>query len=176
MWRILKFRVLWKGWIPVIYVRDQPELPCMHCGVTPLPSPSPLPLPNPQRDQRTALEQETGRFDMQAIGYLSYLMLPLVVGGAVYSLVYNTHKRSVPLSCPLVLNWTSGRERSLLVPSFPSCSWYSWAIHSLVSGVYAFGFLFMLPQLFLNYQLKTVAHLPWKAFMYKVCRATSNQA
>ena len=119
VWRILKFRVLWKGWIPVIYVRDQAELPCMHCGVTPLPSPSPLPLPHPQRDQRTALEEETGRFDMQAIGYLSYLMLPLVVGGAVYSLVYNTHKRSVPLSCPLVLNWTSGRERSLLVPSCP---------------------------------------------------------
>ncbi|KAK2117491.1 Cleft lip and palate associated transmembrane protein 1 [Saguinus oedipus] len=68
-------------------------------------------------------------------------------------------------------------------------------------GVYAFGFLFMLPQLFVNYkvrrpmppaapspvppaapspmppaadlclsllfQLKSVAHLPWKAFTYK---------
>ncbi len=73
-------------------------------------------------------------------------------------------------------------------------------------GVYAFGFLFMLPQLFVNYkvhiykstslvprfgneatysqpcadmpiritivdfylpQLKSVAHLPWRAFMYK---------
>ena len=45
-----------------------------------------------------------------------------------------------------------------------------------MSGVYAFGFLFMLPQLFLNYQLKTVAHLPWKAFMYKVRQTTSNQA
>lgn len=37
-----------------------------------------------------------------------------------------------------------------------------------ISGVYAFGFLFMLPQLFINYKLKSVAHLPWKAFMYKV--------
>uniref|UniRef100_A0A2K5PUF5 Lipid scramblase CLPTM1L n=1 Tax=Cebus imitator TaxID=2715852 RepID=A0A2K5PUF5_CEBIM len=36
-----------------------------------------------------------------------------------------------------------------------------------VSGVYAFGFLFMLLQLFLNYKLKSVAHLPWKAFTYK---------
>uniref|UniRef100_A0A4W4FVJ6 Lipid scramblase CLPTM1L n=1 Tax=Electrophorus electricus TaxID=8005 RepID=A0A4W4FVJ6_ELEEL len=36
--------------------------------------------------------------------------------------------------------------------------------------LYAFGFLFMLPQLFVNYKLKSVAHLPWKAFMYKkVC-------
>ncbi|KAK8758228.1 hypothetical protein V5799_004142 [Amblyomma americanum] len=46
-------------------------------------------------------------------------------------------------------------------------SWYSWCIHSLANGVYAFGFLFMLPQLFLNYKLKSVAHLPWKVFMYK---------
>jgi len=47
-------------------------------------------------------------------------------------------------------------------------SWYSWSVHSLVNGVYAFGFLFMLPQLFINYRLKSVAHLPWRAFMYKV--------
>ncbi|KAG8242526.1 Cleft lip and palate associated transmembrane protein 1 [Homalodisca vitripennis] len=46
-------------------------------------------------------------------------------------------------------------------------SWYSWCIHSLVNGVYAFGFLFMLPQLFINYRLKSVAHLPWRSFMYK---------
>lgn len=60
-------------------------------------------------------------------------------------------------------------ERALRVPTCPAPhSWYSWVIHSLVGGVYAFGFLFMLPQLFLNYKLKTVAHLPWKAFMYKV--------
>uniref|UniRef100_A0A674EHF7 Lipid scramblase CLPTM1L n=1 Tax=Salmo trutta TaxID=8032 RepID=A0A674EHF7_SALTR len=39
---------------------------------------------------------------------------------------------------------------------------------SFLTGVYAFGFLFMLPQLFVNYKFKSVAHLPWKAFMYKV--------
>lgn len=33
--------------------------------------------------------------------------------------------------------------------------------------MYAFGFLFMLPQLFVNYKMKSVAHLPWKAFTYK---------
>merc|ERR1712127_347912 len=38
---------------------------------------------------------------------------------------------------------------------------------SIVNGVYAFGFIFMLPQLFINYKLKSVAALPWKAFMYK---------
>jgi hypothetical protein len=46
-------------------------------------------------------------------------------------------------------------------------SWYSWTLHSMVNGVYAFGFLFMLPQLFINYKLKSVAALPWRAFMYK---------
>ena len=50
----------------------------------------------------------------------------------------------------------------------PHKSWYSWIINCLAKGVYAFGFLFMLPQLFLNYKLKSVAHLPWRAFMYKV--------
>lgn len=50
----------------------------------------------------------------------------------------------------------------------PHKSWYSWGIQCFANGVYAFGFLFMLPQLFVNYRMKSVAHLPWRAFMYKV--------
>ncbi len=42
-------------------------------------------------------------------------------------------------------------------------SWYSWVISSLASGVYGFGFLMMWPQIFVNYSLKSVAHLPWRA-------------
>ncbi|CAF0857384.1 unnamed protein product [Adineta ricciae] len=83
-------------------------------------------------------EANTMMHDSTAMRYLSYLLYPLCVGLAIYSLIYNTHK-----------------------------SWYSWIINSLVNGVYAFGFLFMMPQLFLNYKLKSVAHLPWRAFMYK---------
>ncbi|XP_075995374.1 lipid scramblase CLPTM1L [Genypterus blacodes] len=83
-------------------------------------------------------ERRTEEYDTLAMKYLSYLLYPLCIGGAVYALVFLRYK-----------------------------SWYSWLINSLVNGVYAFGFLFMLPQLFVNFKLKSVAHLPWKAFMYK---------
>ncbi|KAH8306888.1 hypothetical protein KR018_011695, partial [Drosophila ironensis] len=83
-------------------------------------------------------ERETEQFDREAMKYVSYLLYPLCLAGAVYSLLYLPHR-----------------------------SWYSWTLHSLVNGVYAFGFLFMLPQLFVNYKLKSVAAMPWRAFMYK---------
>lgn len=83
-------------------------------------------------------EKKTEEFDKQGMKYLSYLLYPLCLAGAIYSLLYQPHK-----------------------------SWYSWTLNSLVNGVYAFGFLFMLPQLFVNYKLKSVAALPWRAFMYK---------
>ncbi|XP_071815788.1 lipid scramblase CLPTM1L-like [Apostichopus japonicus] len=83
-------------------------------------------------------EKATDEFDSQAMRYLSYILYPLCIAGAVYSLLYVSYK-----------------------------SWYSWIIHCLVNGVYAFGFLLMMPQLFVNYKLKSVAHLPWRAFTYK---------
>ena len=45
--------------------------------------------------------------------------------------------------------------------------WYAWLIESLVALVYGGGFIVMTPQLFINYRLKSVAHLNWKFFMYK---------
>lgn len=88
--------------------------------------------------KQSKAEQDTENYDSESMKYLSYILYPLCLGGAVYSLMYTPHK-----------------------------SWWSWTISSLVNGVYAFGFLFMLPQLFVNYKLKSVAHLPWRAFMYK---------
>ncbi|GMT12717.1 hypothetical protein PFISCL1PPCAC_4014 [Pristionchus fissidentatus] len=83
-------------------------------------------------------EVETDSIDSQAMYYLTALLIPLCLGGAVYSLLYMPHR-----------------------------SWKSWILETAANGVYAFGFLFMLPQLFVNYKLKSVAHLPWRAFMYK---------
>ncbi|EDV92310.1 cleft lip and palate transmembrane protein 1-like protein [Drosophila grimshawi] len=96
---------------------------------------------NPNANAKTKgqlAEQQTQQFDREGMRYLSYLLYPLCLGGAIYSLLYQPHR-----------------------------SWYSWTLNSLVNGVYAFGFLFMLPQLFVNYKLKSVAALPWRAFMYK---------
>ncbi|KAL1517051.1 hypothetical protein ABEB36_000866 [Hypothenemus hampei] len=86
----------------------------------------------------SAEEAETRKYDEECMKYLSYILYPLCVTAASYSLLYQPHK-----------------------------SWYSWTINSLVNGVYAFGFLFMFPQLFINYRLKSVAALPWSAFAYR---------
>ncbi|TMS34912.1 hypothetical protein L596_002410 [Steinernema carpocapsae] len=86
----------------------------------------------------SAEEAQTDGFDSEAMHYLIYILIPLCLGGSLYSLVYVPHK-----------------------------SWYNWVVRCAANGVYAFGFLFMLPQLFVNYKLKSVAHLPWRSFMYK---------
>ena len=83
-------------------------------------------------------EQETDDIDARGFTYLMWVLYPLVGGWGLYTLVYHTHK-----------------------------SWWSWLINSLANGVYTFGFVMMTPQLFINYKLKSVAHMPWKVFMYK---------
>jgi hypothetical protein len=83
-------------------------------------------------------EDTTNDIDVIGFGYLQIALYPLVVAWAIYSLFTEAHK-----------------------------SWWSWAIHALAHGVYTFGFVLMTPQLFINYKLKSVAHLPWKVMMYK---------
>ncbi|CAH8542426.1 unnamed protein product [Dicrocoelium dendriticum] len=91
-----------------------------------------------RRGARSVSELETDKLDAQFTFWLQCVMVPLCLAGSVYSLLYTPHR-----------------------------SWYSWCLETLVHGVYAFGFLFMTPQLFINYRLKSVAHLPWKALTYK---------
>jgi hypothetical protein len=83
-------------------------------------------------------EKKTQEYDQIAFKYLYIVAVPLLLAYAVYSLIYDTHK-----------------------------SWYSFIITTLVGSVYAYGFLMMVPSLYINYRLKSVAHLPGKAMMYK---------
>ena len=90
------------------------------------------------KDRASYIESKTDRYDADAMRYMSYVLYPVILGYAIYALVYQTHK-----------------------------SWYSWILNSLVSFVYGFGFALLIPQLYLNYKLKSVAHLPWKQMTYK---------
>uniref|UniRef100_A0A3B1JSZ1 Lipid scramblase CLPTM1L n=1 Tax=Astyanax mexicanus TaxID=7994 RepID=A0A3B1JSZ1_ASTMX len=80
----------------------------------------------------------TEEHDSKAMKFLSYLLYPLCISGAIYSFLYLKNK-----------------------------SWYFWIINGLVSGVYAFGFLSMVPQLYVNYKLKSAAHFPMSVLLYK---------
>ncbi|XP_078434033.1 transmembrane CLPTM1 family protein [Wolffia australiana] len=90
------------------------------------------------RDRETYTRNKTKEYDDLAMKYLSYVLFFLAACSSVYSLMYEQHK-----------------------------SWYSWILSSLTSCVYMFGFIMMCPQLFINYKLRSVAHLPWRQMTYK---------
>ncbi|KAJ0066019.1 hypothetical protein NL108_001239 [Boleophthalmus pectinirostris] len=71
-------------------------------------------------------EKKTVEYDTQASRYLSYLVYPLCISGAIFSLAYLRQK------CCLV---------------------FCWNLTCVVSGVYALCFLSMAPQLFINHKV-----------------------
>lgn len=77
--------------------------------------------------------------DHYATMHVGLCVYPLVVGTALHSVLYGRHK-----------------------------NWWSWFISSMADSVYLFGFVSMTPQLYINYKLKSVAHLPLSAFMFKM--------
>ncbi|QDS77081.1 hypothetical protein FKW77_007363 [Venturia effusa] len=90
------------------------------------------------KHQLSDVEKKTNEYDAIAFKYMYIVAVPLLLAYAGYSLVYESHK-----------------------------SWYSFIIATLVGSVYAYGFLMMVPSLYINYRLKSVAHMPGKAMMYK---------
>ncbi|KAG0254807.1 hypothetical protein BG011_005513 [Mortierella polycephala] len=86
----------------------------------------------------TDLETKTKEYDEEAFKYLTWAAFPLLGCYAIYSVLYDEHK-----------------------------SWYSFVVSTLVGFVYTFGFIKMTPQLFINYKLKSVAHMPFRTMMYK---------
>ncbi|XP_067943747.1 putative lipid scramblase CLPTM1 [Watersipora subatra] len=89
-------------------------------------------------DKSTYVESKTKAYDQMAFKYLSWVLFPLLAGYGVYSLLYHEHK-----------------------------GWYSWVLSMLYGFLLLFGFIMMTPQLFINYKLKSVAHLPWRMMTYK---------
>ena len=76
-------------------------------------------------------EKKTKEYDEIAFKYLYMFAIPLLGAYAVYSVLYDTHK-----------------------------SWYSFVITTLVGSVYAYGFLMMVPSLYINYRLKVSTSSP----------------
>lgn len=89
-------------------------------------------------DKGSYVESSTKEYDRLAFQYLSWALYPLLGGYAIYSLMYQEHK-----------------------------GWYSWVLNMLYGFLLTFGFIMMTPQLFINYKLKSVAHLPWRMMSYK---------
>jgi len=84
------------------------------------------------------VQSKTNDYDKAAFKYLSWGLFPLVLGYAVYSLIYSEYK-----------------------------GWYSFVLSMIYGFLLTFGFIMMTPQLFINYKLKSVAHLPWRMMTYK---------
>lgn len=89
-------------------------------------------------DKGSYVESSTREYDMLAFRYLSWALYPLLGSYAVYSLLYLEHR-----------------------------GWYSFILNMLYGFLLTFGFIMMTPQLFINYKLKSVAHLPWRMMSYK---------
>ncbi|BEJ13292.1 hypothetical protein CspHIS471_0304660 [Cutaneotrichosporon sp. HIS471] len=83
-------------------------------------------------------EKKTQEYDALAFRIVSYFAAPVLLAYSGYSLVYSTHR-----------------------------SWYSFIISTLAQAIYMFGFVQLVPQLIINYKLKSVAHIPMKAMVYK---------
>uniref|UniRef100_A0A1A9W0F4 Cleft lip and palate transmembrane protein 1 n=1 Tax=Glossina brevipalpis TaxID=37001 RepID=A0A1A9W0F4_9MUSC len=90
------------------------------------------------KDKGSYSESPTKEYDRLAFKYLGWACFPLLIGYFIYSLVYNEHK-----------------------------GWYSFILDMLYGYLLTFGFIMMTPQLFINYKLKSVAHMPWRMMTYK---------
>merc|ERR1711994_576172 len=89
-------------------------------------------------DKGSYEESGTKQFDRMAFKYLGIALFPLALAYCIYSVIYNEHK-----------------------------GWYSFVLGSCYGFLLTFGFIMMTPQLFINYKLKSVAHLPWRMMTYK---------
>ncbi len=86
----------------------------------------------------SAKASRTSDYDTVAISHVGLAIAPLIVGGTLFSLLWQEHT-----------------------------SWWHWALQTAVSVVYGLGFAMMTPQLYVNYKLRSVAALNWQALVYR---------
>lgn len=90
------------------------------------------------KDKGSYVDSSTRQYDNLAFKYLGWACFPLLIGYGVYSLIYHEHR-----------------------------GWYSFTLNMLYGFLLTFGFIMMTPQLFINYKMKSVAHMPWRQMTYK---------
>eukprot|EP00931_Biecheleriopsis_adriatica_P086208 TRINITY_DN60921_c0_g1_i1.p1 TRINITY_DN60921_c0_g1~~TRINITY_DN60921_c0_g1_i1.p1 ORF type:complete len:805 (-),score=167.04 TRINITY_DN60921_c0_g1_i1:73-2487(-) len=83
-------------------------------------------------------EKATEEIDARGMRYLKFVLYPLSACWGLYNLYHYSYK-----------------------------SWWSWLVSSMADFAYTFGFINLMPQIFINYKLKSVAHMPWRVLMYK---------
>eukprot|EP00914_Ancora_sagittata_P025718 GHVO01050923.1.p1 GENE.GHVO01050923.1~~GHVO01050923.1.p1 ORF type:complete len:381 (+),score=37.93 GHVO01050923.1:152-1144(+) len=91
-----------------------------------------------RRTDDNAPIDEIEAFEWKCMRRLAFLFLPFIVFVALYQLMYT-----------------------------PQSGWWSWGIKSLAVCAYTGGFVSMTPQLFRNYKLQSVSHLPWATLTYQ---------
>ncbi|KAK0553034.1 hypothetical protein OC846_002650 [Tilletia horrida] len=84
-------------------------------------------------------EKKTQEFDRLAFRIVGVVAVPVLGAWTVYSALYNEHR-----------------------------GWWSFCIQTLTSFVYAFGFVSLVPQLIVNYKLKSTAGFSPKTLIYKI--------
>jgi len=82
--------------------------------------------------------QEIDQDEQRCMRWLMIVLFPLIVTFSIYRLATQKYR-----------------------------SWYSWFVLTLAICAQMGGFVVMTPQVFMNYRLKSVEHLPWKALTYQ---------
>jgi len=95
-------------------------------------------LESGRRTDDDELERQTDEFDAEGMRYATYVMYPLAVVSGIYCLYYYQYK-----------------------------SLWSWTLSSLMTLMYSSRFIHMLPQVFINHKLQSVAHMPWRVLTLK---------
>ncbi|KAL0214494.1 hypothetical protein P9112_006678 [Eukaryota sp. TZLM1-RC] len=87
---------------------------------------------------KSSYDSNTRKYDSKAMTFVMVCLLPIILGYSIWT-YYNSSFKST----------------------------YSWIITTLVNISFAFSFAQMVPQVYINYKLKSVAHINYRTLSYK---------